>query len=123
MELSSPELVRPGSNISGCGVPEGGGTAFRRPVVTVGRVGSWVEIDNTGGSLLGSRVLGSAVLGSRTLGTPVICENRVAGGFEVDGAGDCWRNGPLEKLRFSSSASKEFARGRDEPAGMGGSSP
>ena len=62
----------------------------------------------------------------RTVGTPVICENRVAGplgdGFAVEGDG--WRTVLFEKLRFSSSASKEFSRSRGLLApGSGGSSP
>ena len=44
--------------------------------------------------------------------TPVIWENRVAGGFEGDWVvgGEGWRTVFEEKLRFSSSGSKEFDR-------------
>jgi hypothetical protein len=48
----------------------------------------------------------------RVAGTPVICENRVAGGFEGDSVvgGEGWRTLVEEKLRFSSPGSNEFDR-------------
>lgn len=55
---------------------------------------------------------GGGPLGCLTLGTPVIWENRVGGPSWVDGT-TVW----FEKFRFSSSASKEFARGRASGAG------
>lgn len=86
--------------------------AFRRPVE--GCVAVWVEMCR-GGPLV-----------FRTAGTPVICENRVPGALD-DGAavgGEGWRTVLLEKLRFSSSASNEFALARGLLAsGSGGSSP
>lgn len=62
----------------------------------------------------------------RAAGTLVICENRVAGGFVgesvVGGVG--WRMVEDEKLRFSSSESKEFDRlGALLAPGSGGRSP
>lgn len=78
MELESAVLFRPSWSPSGWEVAEGEGVgmAFRSPV-TAGWVGSWVEINRAGW-----------VPGSRVLGTPVICENRVAGGFAAPGCGD-----------------------------------
>lgn len=121
-ELDSLLSVRPGTSILGCGEPDDGDTAptFRRPV-TAGGAGNCVEIERTGGPLA-----------SRIPGTPAIWENLVAGvgpegGAGVEAAtagagtaGEGFRTTPLEKFLFSSSASKEFTRGRDVLLSTGG---
>jgi hypothetical protein len=78
-------------------------------------VADWVEICR-GGPLV-----------FRAAGTPVICENRVAGGFDGDSVvgGEGWRTVVEEKLRFSSSGSNECDRlcGGLLAPGRGGKSP